>query len=61
MSEDMDWPIPPSAPNRTFRTETTLSLAMNPEISDVQIRQSPSPAGRKRGTRKLAIAARMLV
>ena len=41
-------------------TETTLSFAMNPLISDVIMRQSPSPAGFMTGTSRPAAAARML-
>ena len=40
--------------------ETTLSFARKPEIREVQIRQSPSPAGRIMGTKSPEIAARML-
>lgn len=36
-------------PNSTVRDETTLSLAMKPEIKAVTIRQSPKPTGRNTG------------
>ena len=46
--------------NKISRVDTTLSLAMIPLISDVHIRQSPSPKGLNNGTRSPAIAARIL-
>ena len=42
-------------------TETTLSLARKPLISEVQIRQSPRPMGASRGASQPAIRARMLL
>ena len=41
---------PPSAPNRTRSTDTTLSFAMKPLSREVTIRQSPRPMGMKSGT-----------
>ena len=49
--------IPPFAPKRTSSTETTLSLAMNPLISDVTILQSPRPRGCMMGAINPAIRA----
>ena len=47
-------------PNSTVREETTLSLAMNPEIREVTILQSPKPTGTNRGARVPARAASTL-
>ena len=47
-------------PKRISMVETTLSLAINPEKREVQIRQSPSPIGLKKGTRTPASRAMML-
>ena len=47
-------------PNSTVRDETTLSLAMKPEIRAVTIRQSPKPTGRNTGASTPARRARML-
>ena len=47
-------------PNSTESDETTLSFAINPEISEVQILQSAKPSGMKIGAIKPAIAARIL-
>ena len=52
--------MPPSAPNSTSSTETTLSFAMNPLMSEVTIRQSPRPSGIKSGVSSPAIEAKML-
>ena len=46
--------------NMISRVATTLSLAIKPEISAVQIRQSPSPVGPKTGAINPEIMARML-
>ena len=46
-------------PNNTDTVDTTLSLAMNPAISDVVIRQSPNPCKLKIGARNPAIVARI--
>ena len=37
------------SPTSTIRVETTLSLAMKPVISAVEMRQSPKPRGLKMG------------
>ena len=50
---------PPPA-KRISMVETTLSFAMTPEIRLVQILQSPSPSGRKIGSSRPAIFARIL-
>ena len=47
-------------PKRTVNVETTLSLAINPVISAVEIRQSPKPSGAKIGAIKPEITAKML-
>ena len=47
-------------PNSTVKVETTLSFAMKPEMSAVEMRQSPKPIGRKIGAITPAIIARML-
>ena len=47
-------------PKRVSIMETTLSLAMKPLISEVTIRQSPSPTGAMIGARSPATAASML-
>ena len=47
-------------PNSTVSVETTLSLAIKPEMSAVEMRQSPKPIGRKTGAITPAIIARML-
>ena len=44
----------------TESVDITLSLAINPHIRAVQIRQSPNPAGEKTGDITPAIEARML-
>ena len=49
-----------AVPNSTFKVETTLSLAMNPVIKAVDIRQSPKPRGFKAGAMTPAAAASML-
>ena len=51
----------PAAPKSTDRVETTLSLAMNPAMRAVQIRQSPKPRGANRGEISPAVMARMLL
>ena len=51
---------PTLPPNSTPSVDATLSLAIKPLISAVQMRQSPIPSGRKSGTRHPAIPARML-
>lgn len=52
--------IPP-APTSTESVDTTLSFAMNPEMSAVVILQSAKPTGLKIGAMKPAIIARILV
>ena len=47
-------------PSRTVKVETTLSLAIKPEISAVEIRQSPKPNGANTGEITPAMAASML-
>ena len=47
-------------PNSTPRVDTTLSLAIKPEIRAVEIRQSPKPSGAKTGASSPAMAASML-
>lgn len=47
-------------PNNTERVDTTLSLAINPEIRAVEILQSPNPIGAKIGDMKPAIIASIL-
>ena len=47
-------------PKSTFMDETTLSLAINPVISDVTMRQSPSPTGFRSGAIPPANSASML-
>ena len=44
----------------TSKVDTTLSLAINPLINEVTIRQSPKPKGLKIGTKKPEIHANML-
>ena len=51
---------PPCCRKSTPSTDTTLSFAMKPLISDVTIRQSPSPNGTNSGVIRLAIPASML-
>ena len=46
--------------NNMFIVETTLSFAIKPLKSDVQILQSPSPIGVRNGTKKLAIKPNIL-
>ena len=47
-------------PNKISMVDTTLSLAINPLISDVTIRQSPNPNGARTGAIKpAAIAIRL--
>ena len=48
------------SPKRTIKDDTTLSLAMNPEIRAVQILQSPRPRGAMMGAIQPATMARML-
>ena len=48
------------SPTSTVRVETTLSLAIKPVISAVEIRQSPKPRGLKMGAIQLATRARIL-
>ena len=55
--------VPRSAsvvPNYTVSVETTLSFAINPVTSAVDIRQSPNPSGAKTGERAPAIIAKIL-
>ena len=47
-------------PNKIDNVDTTLSLAINPVINAVEIRQSPNPSGAKTGAIAPAIPARML-
>ena len=47
-------------PKRTDNVDTTLSFAMNPVISAVDILQSPNPIGAKTGAITLATVARIL-
>ena len=47
-------------PKSTDRVETTLSLAIKPEMRAVEMRQSPKPRGAKTGAIQPAITARML-
>ena len=47
-------------PKSTDSVETTLSLAMKPVISAVEMRQSPKPSGAKIGAIQPATTARML-
>ena len=44
----------------TESVDTTLSLAINPQISAVHIRQSPNPAGEKTGAITPAMDAKIL-
>ena len=46
--------------NKISSVETTLSFAITPEISEVQILQSPSPSGRKSGSIRPEIFASIL-
>lgn len=46
--------------NNTESVETTLSLAINPAMSDVEILQSPKPKGLKIGAMNPATIARIL-
>ena len=48
-------------PKRTERVDTTLSLARNPAMRAVEIRQSPKPSGAKSGAISPAAPASMLV
>ena len=52
--------LPMAPPSSTSSVETTLSLAMKPLMSAVQMRQSPSPSGANSGTSTPAAMARML-
>ena len=47
-------------PNNTPNVDTTLSLAINPLINAVQMRQSPMPSGLNNGTSHPAIIASIL-
>ena len=47
-------------PNKIERVETTLSFAINPEISAVDILQSPNPSGMNTGAIIPATVARIL-
>ena len=47
-------------PSSTVRVLTTLSLAVNPVINDVDILQSPNPNGTNTGAIKLPISASIL-
>ena len=47
-------------PNSTVKVDTTLSFAMKPVISAVEIRQSPKPSGMNTGVMIFAAAASML-
>ena len=47
-------------PSKTDRVDTTLSFAINPVISAVDMRQSPKPSGLNIGAIKPAIVARIL-
>ena len=47
-------------PKRRTREETTLSLAMKPVSSAVQMRQSPKPRGLKSGESQPAVSASRL-
>ena len=47
-------------PNSTDNVETTLSFAMKPAISAVEMRQFPKPKGVNTGAMKPAITASML-
>ena len=47
-------------PNNTFNVDTTLSLAIKPEIRAVEIRQSPNPIGAKIGAIQPANHAKIL-
>ena len=47
-------------PVSTDNVDTTLSLAINPDISAVDIRQSPKPSGANTGTINPATTARIL-
>ena len=47
-------------PKRMVMVDTTLSFAIKPVISAVEIRQSPNPRGRKAGAMNPAMEARML-
>ena len=47
-------------PKRTDNVDTTLSFAMNPVISAVDILQSPNPIGANTGAITLATVARIL-
>ena len=47
-------------PNNTDSVDTTLSFAINPVISAVDILQSPNPIGAKTGAITLATVARIL-
>ena len=47
-------------PSNTDKVETTLSLAIKPAISAVEILQSPNPKGTNRGAINPAITASML-
>ena len=47
-------------PNKTDSVDTTLSFAINPVMSAVEIRQSPKPSGQKSGAITPAAIARIL-
>ena len=48
------------SPNRIDKVDTTLSFAINPVMSAVEIRQSPNPRGANTGAISPAAAARRL-
>ena len=49
-----------SSPIRTCNVDTTLSLAIKPDIRAVMILKSPSPTGFIRGTKAPAMTERIL-
>ena len=52
--------LTPVEAKSTFMTLTTLSFAIKPLMSEVQIRQSPRPMGRSSGAIHPASRARIL-
>ena len=57
---EITFATPPSFAKSSSSIDTTLSFAMNPEMSEVHMRQSPNPAGRIKGTNTPAIMDNML-
>ena len=47
-------------PNSTVKVDTTLSFAIKPVMSAVEMRQSPKPSGAKIGAIHPAMTAKML-